>query len=562
MKNWSVLTQPTDAVNALSRELGVSLLTARVFFNRGLKVTDEANLFLNQGLKDLPDPFLLKDMDKAVARIIYAIESKEKIVIYGDYDVDGTSATSMLMLFFAEIGYPISYYIPHRIKEGYSLNLAALEKLKNEGTHLIITVDNGIAAVDEVQASMQMGMDMIITDHHQIPEKLPPAYAIINPLQAGCEYPDKHICGTGVAFNLIMALRQVLRKKNYFETQPNLKKYLEFVALATVADVVPLVGVNRLFVRYGLASLQNTEWPGLFALCQVSGLAPGSEINAHHLGFRLGPRINAAGRLYDASLGVKLLTSHKKEEALELANTLNQANDERRGVEAHILDEALAQASSQSANPVLVLESREWHAGVLGIVASRLVQKFSKPVILLTEDKGVLKGSARSIPGIHLVSCLKECESFLEKFGGHEMAAGVSLKPENLVSFKEAFGNVVAKNLLPREASLSIDALIGFAEIEDRLLEEIGLLGPFGQGNPEPLFCLNGIKINSYQIVGKKHIKFYLSSEKKKVEAIAFGMADLFPIPIPPLNLAFRLRKNTFRGQTQMVLEVADFQII
>ncbi|OGQ06679.1 MAG: single-stranded-DNA-specific exonuclease RecJ [Deltaproteobacteria bacterium RIFCSPLOWO2_12_FULL_40_28] len=562
MKNWDVLTQPLDAVNALSRELGVSLPTARVLFNRGLTEASQARFFLNQSLKDFPDPFLLKDMRVTIARIIQAIESKEKIVIYGDYDVDGTSATSMLMLFFAEIGYPIFYYIPHRIKEGYSLNLSALEKLKNEGANLIITVDNGIAAVDEVAAGIQMGMDIIITDHHQIPKKLPPAFAIINPLQAGCEYPDKHICGTGVAFNLIMALRQALRQKNYFEKEPNLKKYLEFVALATVADVVPLVGINRLFVRYGLASLQNTEWPGFFALCQVSGLTSGSEITAHHLGFRLGPRINAAGRLYDASLGVRLLTTQKKEEAFQLADTLNQANDERRVIEEKILDEALLQAQAQNSDPVLVLKSNQWHAGVLGIVASRLVHRFSKPVILLTEENGLLKGSARSISGIHLVACLKECESLLEKFGGHEMAAGLTLKPENLVSFKEAFGKAVAKNLQPRGKTLSIDALIGFSEIEDRLLKEMGLLGPFGQGNPEPLFCLNGIKIDSHQIVGKKHVKFYVSSEQKSIEAIAFGMAERFPIPIPPLNLVFRFRKNTFKGQTHLVLEVADFQII
>ncbi|MDO8518726.1 MAG: single-stranded-DNA-specific exonuclease RecJ [Deltaproteobacteria bacterium] len=563
MKLWELKSPSPEIAKKLVDELRISSLLARLLINRELLDPDQAGRFLFHTLKDLPNPFLLKDMDRAVERILRAMKAKEKIVVYGDYDVDGTTGTSLLLLFFREIGYPVHFYIPNRMSEGYSLNLQAVHKLREQGFAVMITVDNGIAAVKEVEAAQKIGLDVIVTDHHVVPDPLPPGYAVINPLRADSEYPAREICGTGVAFNLVMALRNRLRETGWFSNrpEPNLKKYLDLVALATVADVVPLKGVNRILVRHGLEQITDTAWPGLKALIQVAGIK--NEVTAMHLGFYLGPRVNACGRLYDASTGVKLLTSESSSEAASLASELNSANEERKKVEKDILAEALAMLKTDTGSRMSHVFFREnWHPGVIGIVASRIADKAARPVFLLGTDGENLKGSGRSYGGLHLVDALKECAPFLVKFGGHKAAAGVTLKKEMLGLFQDAFEAAVARKLLPEACvrRMKIDAEIGLDEITEAFYQELKLLEPFGEGNPEPLFCLKNIEGRGARIVGEKHLKFTACDNGTRVGAIAFGLSERLAQISKPVDLACSLQKDSFQGVQNLVLHIRDIR--
>lgn len=552
-----------ETVDKLATEMGVSPLVARLLINRGVNSAEQAHSFLFDSLKDLPNPFLFKDMNRAVDRIIQAIHTKEGIVIYGDYDVDGTTSTSLLLLFFQDLGFPVRFYIPHRMKEGYSLNSEALKRLKQEGASVVITVDNGIAAQKEAEVARELGIDLIITDHHEVPPHLPSAYAVINPLQEECAYPAKVICGCGVAFNLALALRQKLREQGYFATrpEPNMKKYLDLVALATVADVVPLTGINRVFVRVGLQEMEHTSRPGLQALKEVAGV---ESVKASDLGFRLGPRVNACGRLYDASTGVRLLTSSRVEEARLLAKELDAANRERQVLEEKILHAALAQVATDPLSQTRwshVLYHQDWHPGVVGIVASRLVSRLHRPVIVLGQDGDSIKGSARSYGGLNLVQALRNCSSLLLRCGGHKAAAGLTLQPQNFDAFKKAFEEEVASSLsaddcIPR---LEIDDWLDPSAINLKLLQDISQLAPFGQGNREPLFALRGILPLYPKIVGEKHLKFNVTTRDNTLSAMAFGMADFWPLP-SSVNLAFACELNTYQGRNTVQLNIKDIK--
>lgn len=595
MKKWNLKPSCQKEAGLLSQELGISNLTAQLLINRRIQDPLAAKNFLFNSLKDLPNPFLMKDMEKGVERIISAIKKKEKIVIYGDYDVDGTAGTSILILFFKEIGYPVDFYIPHRLKEGYSLNEVALAKIKALGAKVVVTVDNGITANREAIKAKDLQIDLIITDHHEVPENIPEAYAVIDPLRRDCSFPAKEICGAGVAYYLVMALRQRLRECGFFEKrkEPNLKNYLDLVALATVADVVPLVGVNRIFTKVGLAQITRSIWPGIRALMNVSGLT--GELAAYHLGFVLGPRLNACGRLYNATMGVKLLISEDEAFALEMAYELEKANRERRGIEGKIFDEAVGilekdlQSSQRMSH---VLYHKNWHPGVIGIVASKLAERFCHPVILFgkpphpesplwrqedewedkksysltkshTEgwggkDRDHLKGSARSYGGLNLVEVLGECKNSLIKFGGHKAAAGLSISLEKLQEFKDNFENEVKKKLSPENCvpHINIDSELSLKEINLKLMDEIKLLEPYGEGNPEPLLCLRGVSPQRERIVGEKHLKFYVVG----TEAIAFGMKDRSKTLKKEIDLAFALKLNTYQGVSSLVLNVKDLK--
>lgn len=566
MKHWEFKPASQKIADLLVNELQISPFLAQLLVNRNVTSLVEAEGFLSHSLKDLPSPFLLKDMDVAVDRIRRAMVAGEKIVVYGDYDVDGTTGTSLLLLFFKAINYPVDFYIPNRMKEGYSLNPKAIVELKRRGFTVMITVDNGIAAVGEVELAQKLGIDVIVTDHHVVPDPLPPAYAVINPLRKDSDYPAREICGTGVAFNLAMGLRQRLREENYFQNreEPNLKKYLDLVALATVADVVPLKGANRILVRHGLEQMKETVWPGLKALMQVARV--GEKLTAMHLGFYLGPRLNACGRLYDASTGVKLLTCDNLVEGAKWAAELDQANQERKGVEKIILEEALnAVKDDDGSRMTHVLYNEGWHPGVIGIVASRIAEKTARPVFLLGTDGEYLKGSGRSYGGLHLVEALRECADHLVKFGGHKAAAGVTLKKEALPAFRNAFETAVTRLLSKNECvrKLDLDAELHLNEINEALFNEIGLLEPFGMGNPEPLFCLRGISPRSGRIVGDKHLKFAATDGQNTLQAIAFGMGEKGLETLSrPLDLVFSIQENHYQGVHSIVLNIRDLKVL
>jgi len=562
---WIFRESNPALIETLIRDLSLSPQVARILSHRGISLPETAQAFLHHGLKDLPSPFLFKDMKKAVDRLIHAITAKEKITIYGDYDVDGTVGTSILVRFFQEIGYPVHFYIPHRLREGYSLNKEALKTLHATGSQIIITVDNGASAIDDITFAKQLGLDVIITDHHELPPQWPDAFALINPLRPDNEHPDKYLCGSGVAFHLIMGLRQSLREIGFFsqKPEPNLRKYVDLVALATVADVVPLKGVNRILVKEGLRIMPHTAWQGLKALIDISLID--DKITSGHLGFRLGPRLNACGRLYDAATGVRLLTTDSIQEAKTLAIELDTANRERQEIEKQILIEAQALLEKENLPERLglVLYQEHWHPGVIGIVASRIVEQTSRPVILLGREKENLKGSGRSFGKFNLVEALRECAPFLKKFGGHKAAAGVTLTLESFVNFREQFDQAVKKHLTPEECHpfLMIDEKLDPTQWNTDLWEELKTLEPFGSGNSEPVFTLSHITPSQSRLMGseKQHIKFKLD-KLPFIEATGFQMAHQFSNSTV-FNLAFYLRENTFRGNTSKYLHLKDVQI-
>ncbi|HYB21600.1 MAG TPA: single-stranded-DNA-specific exonuclease RecJ, partial [Thermodesulfobacteriota bacterium] len=432
------------------RELEISPLTVQVLLNRGISSLDEARRFLSPSLSDLPDPFTMKGMDEAVRRIDQALRKGERIVLHGDYDVDGTTATALLYLFLRNAGGRVDISLPHRVKEGYGLNLEAVKKIRLSGAKLLITADCGISNSEEIRWAGENGLEVIVTDHHEVPEQLPRALAILNPKQRDCSYPFKNLAGVGVAFNLLIALRSFLRRQGFFKDGkgPNLKEFLDLVALGTVSDVVPLTGANRVLVKYGLRELSQSNRPGIAALKEISGLEAGS-VDTTGINFRLAPRINAAGRLEDALEVVQLFTTSDPLQARRIAVHLNELNSLRQRIEERILMEAKAMLDSRAAEKIksIVLASLGWHPGVIGIVASRLTEAYHCPTILIALQENLGKGSGRSIPSFPLYEGLKDCRIWMEGFGGHEQAAGLIIRAECIPGFSRAFEETVAERL-------------------------------------------------------------------------------------------------------------------
>ncbi|MCJ7833020.1 MAG: single-stranded-DNA-specific exonuclease RecJ, partial [Deltaproteobacteria bacterium] len=424
---WNIL--PSDPVKAghLAEALNLPLLVARILINRGLYLSEQVEDFFSTTLLRLPQPYLMKDMDKAVNRILKALQRRERVAVFGDYDADGVTATAVLLRFLKPLFPDILYYIPHRVREGYGLSIPGLTLLKEQGVSLIITVDCGISNHQELEWANNQGLDIIVTDHHQVSKKgTPAAVAVLNPKQEGCAFPFQELAGVGVAFYLIIALRQTLDQQGFFpEGKPNLKVYLDLVALGTVADVVPLLGVNRILVREGLEVMTKVPQVGLAALKEVCGIPLGRTISAFDIAFRLAPRINALGRMQEAEAGVRLLTTENFQEAQELAQTMNQENSRRQAMEQVMLreiDELLQSQQGIDQRKSLVLGSTTWHRGILGLVASRLVERLSRPVFLFSIEGETAHGSGRSIEGFHLFKGLETLEDFLLAFGGHAAA--------------------------------------------------------------------------------------------------------------------------------------------
>jgi single-stranded-DNA-specific exonuclease len=563
---WQVCTKPAGNADFPVKELGISPLTAQILRNRGISSPDEARRFLYPTLSDLPDPFAMKGMEEAVRRITHAIHQGERITLFGDYDVDGTTATALLHHFLWKAGAKVDFLLPHRLKEGYGLNREALQKIQASASNLVITADCGISSREEISWAKEHDLEVIVTDHHEVPEILPPALAILNPKQRDCPYPFKGLAGVGVAFNLVIALRSFLRRQGFFAdgNGPNLKEYLDLVALGTVSDVVPLTGANRILVKYGLGELSQSSRPGILALKEVSGMESGL-VDTTGVNFRLAPRINAAGRLEDAREVVHLFTSSDPDRARKIAAYLQELNSLRQRIEERILSEAREMIESQAKEgrkKAIVLASVDWHPGVIGIVASRLVEEFHCPTILIALKENRGKGSGRSIDAFPLFEGLKACQSLMEAFGGHEQAAGLVIREERIPEFARAFEEVVAARLKEEDfiPHLTIDALTSLEQLNEPFLSELEILAPFGIGNPEPVLGVENLTVLSSRLVGKGHLRVRIKEGRWTREAIGFGMGFRHPLSSEGMKMAFSPQINTYQGNRTLQMRIIDLK--
>lgn len=562
-KNWTIKKENPKLRDKISKSLGVSPLTAQILINRGIGNETEANLFLNSTLFDLPSPYLMKGMDRAVERIKRAIKNGEKIAIYGDYDVDGVTSTALFYTFLKGLGADVVFYNPDRLREGYGVNIEAVRKLAGGGVKLFISGDCGITAVKEVEEAKRLGADFIVTDHHKPPDDLPDAVSILNPQLSDCKYPGKAIAGVGVVFNLAVALRRALREEGFFgKGEPNLADYLDLVALGTVADCAPLTDVNRIFVREGMKRMENPKRTGLLALKEASSVS--GAVNTFDLGFKLGPRINASGRLSTAGKAVELFISDDLESAREIAKALSRENSNRQSIEGEILSDAINQIESVPGmlNPnSIVLASPDWHPGIIGIVASRIVERYERPAILIAIDgNGLGKGSGRSVEGVNIYSALSECRELFEQFGGHEQAAGLSIRAEKIERFREMFEKSVAGAGHAYEPRLDIDCEVELSELTDALLTELGMLEPYGIGNPEPVLAARSVDVVSQRMFKDKHLGLRLRQGNVSLDAIWFNSGDVSALP-GKIDIAFTPEFNKWNGRKDIRLRILDVNL-
>ena len=564
-RRWALKEPDGDAVRALMREAELSPVLAALLASRGI-APDAVQETLWPTLKrHMPEPFVLKDMERAVARAREAVEQGEAIAIFGDYDVDGSCSAALLHDFFRAIGIATRIYIPDRMTEGYGPSARAMLKLKEEGARLVITVDCGAAADEALGAARDAGLDVIVLDHHRV-EHAAPAFAQVNPNQPGDTSGQGHLCAAGVTFLFAVALNRALRPwyGANAKAEPDLRQALDLVALATVCDVVPLTGANRAFVRSGLAQLQALARPGLAALAQVSRAQ--SPYTAYHCGFIFGPRINAGGRVGRCSLGVDLLTALEAEEAHAHAELLDLHNRERQTIEKAILEEASALAVAQH-NRAFVFAAKEgWHPGVVGIVAGRLKDRFGKPAFVAGFEGGMGRGSARSIAGADIGAVVRAAmqAGIVESGGGHAMAAGFSITAEQRDGFEAFLAAEFARGLPETVATLDVDALVSPAGASAALVRDVALAGPFGAGNPEPVFALCDVRVAFADIVGKDHVRLRLTGGGGRLDAIAFRAAGeplgqaLLAARGRTIHAAGRLRAETWNGNMRVQLHLED----
>jgi len=572
-KIWQVAAIDSGRERQLADETGIAPLLARLLINRGIKDGLSARRFLSPQLTQLHDPFLLNDMTAAAERIGQAIKKKEDILVYGDYDVDGITGVTLLVSALKKWGGRVSYYIPHRIKEGYGLNKRVIEKASGEGIKLIITVDCGITALEEVACAQRRGIEVIVTDHHQQGERLPQAIAVINPVRKDSSYPFRELAGVGVAFKLVQALEMQAEGLNLstsnFQPSTGIWEYLDLVALGTIADVVPLKGENRILVKYGLRELGRTGKPGLQALMEVTGIAD-RRLTSSQVSFILAPRLNAGGRLGEAERGVRLLLAESKEEALPLARGLDQENKKRQQMQLRIVKEGISKIETEvdlESEKVIVLADESWHPGVVGIVASRLAEKFYRPVILIALDEERGKGSARSIESFHLFRALKECQDLLLSLGGHSLAAGLTIDREKIKELRERMNEIALARLSKEDLTpkLKIDSQLSLKDMSLELIEILDLLGPFGKGNTRPLFTSTGVKLlESPYLVKNNHLKLRVTEGGPVREAIGFKMGDKLPQlsgETAGVDLAYSLEVNEWRGTKTIQLHLKDIRL-
>jgi len=563
-RRWNIAFPDENQVKRLAKDSALPLLICRILLNRGIATPEAASRFLSSSLSEIHDPFLLKDMDRAVERLRRALLAKEKICVYGDYDVDGVTSVVSLVGFLSALDGDCFYYIPNRVEEGYGLNVTGIREAAEKGARVIITADCGITSFEEADFCASLGIDLIITDHHTPLPQIPRAYAVINPLRSECGFPFKSLAGVGVVFNLLLAMRKHLREHGYFASrkEPNLREFLDLVALGTIADIVPLVDANRILVRHGLKELSVSSRTGVCALKAAAGVS--GEVDCGMVGFRLAPRINAAGRLDDASLGVELLLTIDAQRAAEVSSELNASNEERQQLEKSILDDALQRLASDPSfreRKSIVLASESWHSGVIGIVASRLVDLFHRPTILIALHDGIGKGSGRSIPAFHLYDALHACSDTLLRFGGHKYAAGLSLAEETIADFTEKFDQVAAGQLSPEDLfpELRVDAELLPEEVSLETAELLSSLEPFGMGNPRPVFVMRGVKLLQSTILKDRHLKVRFVVAGLSFDAIGFDMADRIP-ENDSLDVIFSLDVNCWKGRKSVSLRLKDLK--
>ncbi|MBN2452769.1 MAG: single-stranded-DNA-specific exonuclease RecJ [Candidatus Omnitrophica bacterium] len=558
-KLWLIKDSRPALRDSLASKLNISSVTAQLLVNRGIDNPGSASEFLNASLSSCHDPFLLKGMDKAVSRIRRAIAKKEKILVYGDYDVDGMTSVAITCSALRILGANVDTYIPNRVEEGYGLNNNAIKRSHANGTSLIITVDCGITSFKEIDQAKAFGIDVIITDHHEIADgRVPDACAVINPLQPGCDYPFKHLAGVGLAYKLVKAL--------YDGTPHFAEDFLDLVSLGTVADIAPLLGENRTLTKHGLAELNARGRAGLKALMDVAGLGT-RDISSGHIGFALGPRINAMGRIGSPQKALDLLMCEDESEAMKLARILDTENRNRQKIEAKIVDEAMAKVEREvnfKHHRVIVLASENWHPGVIGIVASRITDRFYRPAIVISLDGKLGKGSGRSIEHFHLFEYLMRCKDLLAGFGGHEAACGITIEKDNIDAFRDRINAEAAKDVDEAIFSekLDIDMDIPLNMLNEDVIREIENLSPFGTENPRPVLSSRRLTVkDGPRHIGKNGAKMWVTDGRITCEAITFNRSR-FNIPKTgsDTDLAYIPSLNDWQGVRSIQLELLDMR--
>jgi len=570
-KRWVYAAPDRAVADRLARTLSVSTLTAGLLVNRGIVDPQEATHFLRPNLDALLDPFLFRDMSAAVDRILRAIRDGDPIAIFGDYDVDGTSGTAILYKFFEFLGKPITYRIPHRVQDGYGLNERAIREFAEAGVKIVVTIDCGTSNLREIRLARELGMEVVILDHHEPPAELPPATALLNPKRRDATYPFQGICSAGIAFKLAWALSN--RMSPAHKTSPAFRDFLldamAFAALGTIADVSPLVGENRIFATYGLDALRNARSPGIRALLAKARLGD-KPIDGFDVAFKIAPRLNALGRIGTAQDCVDLLVSRSEERIAEIVELLESSNRRRKGIEGEIFEQAIERVERDglAAHPVIVVADPRWHLGVVGIVAARLVDRFHRPAIVLAVEDGTAKGSARSVEGFALHEALEACTEVLLTHGGHAMAAGLSLSDKNLVRFRERMHQYAAERLRSEDLrpKLLIDDEIALTTLTQAVVREIGRLAPHGAGNPVPVLSASQVRMSGEpKLMGKKgdHLSFFVSQAGTSVRAVGFGMGEWYEplLRAREVSIAFLPTINEWNGTTNVELRLSDIKL-
>lgn len=563
---WEVIKPADpDLVDKIATQLNLPPQVARILINRGIETPDAARLFFKGKTADLYDPFLMADMEAAVDRVIQALRKQENIIIHGDYDVDGITAVSMLYLFLRDLGGQVSYYIPDRQAEGYGLSLSGIEESQRRKISLIISVDCGITSVTEVELARKLGIDTIISDHHEPGPTLPEAVAILDPKREDCTYPFSELAGVGVAYKLAQG---ILKKMNLDNTY--LERYLDLVAIGSAADIVPLIDENRILVREGLERLNRNGNEGIKALIDTANFKRGN-IQVGNIVFGLAPRINAVGRLGSAERAVRLLITRDYNRALSIAAVLERENRKRKEIDNKTLNEALQKIACEydsEKHSVIVLSREHWHPGVVGIVASRIVEKYYRPTVMITIEDGIGKGSARSIPGFDLFSAIRECSDLLEQYGGHKYAAGLTIRADRIEEFKERFNTaasrvITADDFIPK---LDIDAEIELDEITPDVIRTLREFAPFGPKNMKPNFASYGLDVVGVpKIVGSNHLKFKVrqpSSGGLVFDVIGFNLGHLLPLVDSSrgVDMVYNIEENEWMNQINLQLCTKDLR--
>ena len=569
-KRWDidVELQPDEKqkVKDLASNLKCPYVIAELLYKNNLTDETVLNNYFNPSISMLHDPFLFEDMGKAVNRVLQAIDIGEKITIYGDYDVDGTTATALLYLGLKELNAVVDYYIPHRMTDGYGLSIHSLDALHNSGTSLIITVDCGIIATEEIEAIRKMGMDIIITDHHNSKSNLPSAYAIINPKLETCKYPFKDLAGVGVAYKLLMAIYSTLGLLN----EETITKYLDLVALGTIADIVPLVQENRVFATIGLSHLSLLKNQGIKSLMSISGIT-NKQPDANDIVFGLAPRINAAGRMGSAMRAVELLISNDRKQSHELAEIIERENSLRQQIDYKTFDEACDIISKKYKNLnetyCIVISSDNWHPGVIGIVASKLIEKYYRPTIMISSNEGIGSGSGRSVSNLDLFKALENSEELLVSFGGHKYAVGLTILPEYIDTFENRLSKYIQNNidLSTLKPSIKINKKIELYEITFKLMDWLAKFAPYGVNNSMPVFYTEHVMVQGYPYnVGKNHLKLKVKKDGCDLDLIGFNLGDYLPMlkNNSKLNIAYTLELVTWQGKTNIQGNLKDLVIL